>query len=123
MALRIKLSDTGSPAEQIADQLRGIIMAGHLAGGERLPSVRQLAGDLGIAPGTVARVYKSLESEGLITTRIGSGARVREGVTTTPRIVIASVREMVSVSHREGVSIDEILRVVRALWGREDPTD
>lgn len=123
MALRLKLGGNGSPAEQISDQLRGIIMAGLLAGGERLPSVRQLAGDLGIAPGTVARAYKLLESEGFITTRIGSGARVGEGINTFPRSVAAAAREIVSIGQREGVSLDEVLRVVGALWGREAPEE
>jgi len=48
-----------------------------LAEGDRLPPVRQLASDLGVAAGTVARTYRELEVEGLIATRRGAGTRVR----------------------------------------------
>ncbi|WP_091669186.1 GntR family transcriptional regulator [Amycolatopsis marina] len=41
-----------------------MIDSGSFAEGERLPPVRQLAGDLGVAPGTVMRAYKALERTG-----------------------------------------------------------
>jgi len=53
----ITLSTTGgTPAEQIHDQIRGLITTGALAANERLPSIRQLAADLRVAPGTIANV-------------------------------------------------------------------
>src|SRR5699024_8490657 len=45
---------------------------------ERLPSVRQLASDLEVAPGTVAKAYRPLEAEGLVVSRVGSETRVSE---------------------------------------------
>jgi len=71
--------DTASPVppyEQIRAQLAALITAGRLAEGERLPTVRQLAADLGLAPGTVARAYRELETAELIRTRRGAGSRV-----------------------------------------------
>jgi GntR family transcriptional regulator len=56
----------GSPSEQIAEQLRLQIAAGRLPAGASLPSVRQLARDLGIAPNTVVRAYNELERQGWV---------------------------------------------------------
>jgi GntR family transcriptional regulator len=56
------------PWRQVRDQILGQIDAGHLAVGTRLPPIRQLAADLGVAPGTVARAYKELEAEGVLHT-------------------------------------------------------
>ena len=57
-------------------QLEHLVAAGLLAPGTRLPPVRQLAADLGLAPGTVARAYSELESAGVLTTRRGGGTTV-----------------------------------------------
>ncbi|MDH6623828.1 GntR family transcriptional regulator [Streptomyces sp. LBL] len=64
------------PYEQIHAQLAGLITTGRLPEGERLPTVRQLAADLGLAAGTVARAYRELEAASLIRTRRGAGTRV-----------------------------------------------
>nr|BFE70493.1 hypothetical protein GCM10020092_037940 [Actinoplanes digitatis] len=49
-----------------------------LARGQRLPPLRQLAGDLGLAVGTVARTYRELEVAGLVESRRGRGTRVAD---------------------------------------------
>ena len=74
--------DTASPVppfEQIRSRVAELIVSGALAGGQRLPAVRQLAGDLRVAPGTVARAYKELETAGLLVTRRGAGTRGAPG--------------------------------------------
>nr|WP_087002957.1 GntR family transcriptional regulator [Gulosibacter sp. 10] len=114
--MRISLTGSGSPAEQIRDQLRGLIVTGHLLGEERLPSVRQLAADLGVAPGTVAKAYRSLEAEGLITSRIGAGTRVAPQTRGTPRAVLEHARALAEAGIREGVDFEEAVRVLRAMW-------
>src|SRR5678809_1739475 len=58
---------------QIIDQVLGGIAAGTLAGGDQLPTVRQLAVDLSINPNTVARAYRELELGGLLETHQGTG--------------------------------------------------
>lgn len=71
--------DTASPVppyEQIRAQLAALITTGRLPEGRRLPTVRQLAADLGLAAGTVARAYRELEAASLIHTRRGAGTRV-----------------------------------------------
>jgi GntR family transcriptional regulator len=71
--------DTASampPYDQIRAQLTSLITSGALPVGTRLPAIRQLAGDLGLAPGTVARAYRELEQAGLVATRGRHGTRV-----------------------------------------------
>ena len=57
------------PYEQLRLQITALIASGSLKIGDRLPAIRQLAGDLGAAPGTIARAYRELESHGLIQSR------------------------------------------------------
>ena len=62
------------------DQLRNAVIAavrdGRLAAGTRLPTVRELAGELGLAVNTVARAYRELESTGIVETRGRQGTFV-----------------------------------------------
>ncbi|HEY1429282.1 MAG TPA: GntR family transcriptional regulator [Candidatus Tumulicola sp.] len=78
------------PYRQIADQLRGAIESGVLPCGTLLPTVRQLAGDLGIAPNTVARAYADIQSEGWIVSEGRRGTRVAE---PAPAAALSSRRE------------------------------
>ena len=61
---------------QIRDQILSAISVGDLRHGERLPTVRQLAGFLGINRNTVAQAYRLLENDGHIITRAGGGTTV-----------------------------------------------
>jgi GntR family transcriptional regulator len=60
------------PYQQVVEQIRAAIERGELPPDSPLPTVRQLAGDLGIAPNTVARAYSELQSEGWL---VGDGRR------------------------------------------------
>jgi DNA-binding transcriptional regulator YhcF (GntR family) len=64
------------PFEQLRAGLVDAVASGELAAGERLPTVRRLAEDLGVAPGTVARAYRELEASGIIETRGRNGTFV-----------------------------------------------
>lgn len=75
-SVRIDPADPTPPYEQLRRQLATLITAGALAEGTRLAPVRQLAADLALATGTVARAYRELESEGLVRTARGAGTRV-----------------------------------------------
>ena len=67
------------PFEQLRVQLLEQIASGDLPQGARLPTVRRLAEDLGIAPNTVARTYRELEGDGVIETRGRHGSFVTSG--------------------------------------------
>lgn len=64
--------------EQVSSQVRSQILAGNLAAGERLPSIRALADGLGVSVITTKRAYSDLEAEGLIATVPGKGTFVSE---------------------------------------------
>lgn len=57
------------PYEQLRSQIATLIASGALRPEDRLPAIRQLAADLGIASGTVARAYRELETLGLVRAR------------------------------------------------------
>jgi GntR family transcriptional regulator len=62
--------------KQVTGQIRDAIAAGSLAPGTKLPSIREMAAELGISPITIKRAYSDLESEGFIITRAGIGSFV-----------------------------------------------
>lgn len=72
----VDVLDPTPPYEQLRRQLADLVGSGVLAPGDRLPPVRQLAADLGLAPGTVARTYRELEAAGYVRSRRGGGTRV-----------------------------------------------
>lgn len=72
------LPDARTPVfQQIVEQLHFAITAGELEPGTRLPSIRSTASELGIAPNTVAKAYRQLEFQGLISAQDRSGYLVR----------------------------------------------
>lgn len=74
--ISVDLGSATPPYEQIRAQISALIALGELVPGTRLPTVRRLAADLGIAAGTVARAYRELEQSGLIDTRRRNGTVV-----------------------------------------------
>lgn len=78
-SLHVVQADPTPPYEQLRRQLTALVAGGVLGPGARLPPVRQLAADLGLAPGTVARTYRELEQDGLVVSRRGAGTRVTAG--------------------------------------------
>lgn len=108
--------EDGSPARQIHDQISGLITTGRLGRGERLPSVRQLAADLAVAPGTVAKAYRSLEADGLLVTRVGSGTRVSDEAAPVSSTVAQAARSLATAARDEGLSLEDALRVLRSSW-------
>lgn len=62
--------------EQIQTELRRLMLTGVLPPGSRLPSVRELAGQLAINPNTIQRAYNELEAEGYIYSVAGKGSFV-----------------------------------------------
>ncbi len=76
MMLAIDPKSATPPFEQLRTQVRDLVTSGELAPGTRLPTVRRLAGDLDLAPNTVARAYRELETDGIIETRGRHGSFV-----------------------------------------------
>ena len=79
--MQIHVSDaSGTPYyQQVVSQIRLLVASGRLEPGEQLPAVRKLAEQLLINPNTVARAYRELEGEGVVSARRGAGVFVSEG--------------------------------------------
>jgi DNA-binding transcriptional regulator YhcF (GntR family) len=84
--LTVRIDDDSdlSIYEQIVAQVTEAVATALLRPGERLPTVRKLADDLDIAPGTVARAYGELERQGLVVTEGARGTRVAERTSSPP---------------------------------------
>ncbi|QIG43012.1 GntR family transcriptional regulator [Nocardioides anomalus] len=113
MRLSVDPADPTPPYEQLRRQLLDLVGTGALAPGDRLPPLRQLAGDLGLAVGTVARTYRELEAAGVLTSRRGGGTRVTDQARRLPEAARrARVRELAAtyLAHARalGASDDEI---------------
>ncbi len=76
MQIKIDNASDRPVYQQIIDQVKRDIALGRLGKDEKLPTVRQLAGQLAINPNTIAKAYQQMEREGIITTRPGLGAFV-----------------------------------------------
>lgn len=66
MILEVDASDPTPVYEQIRGQVVDMVVAGTLSAGTRLPTIRQLATDLGLAKGTVAKAYETLLRDGVV---------------------------------------------------------
>jgi GntR family transcriptional regulator/MocR family aminotransferase len=71
---------------QLERELREAIRSGRLGTGERLPSSRALARELGVSRGLVLDCYQQLQAEGYLTTRTGSATRVAAGAYLQPDV-------------------------------------
>lgn len=100
----------------IYEQFRGLIASGYLGEGERLPTIRQTASDMGVSPGTAARAFRQLEQDGLVVTRTGAGTRVARGASPLPASVVAKIRALVQLGQAAGSDLDEIQSAIRAVW-------
>lgn len=76
LGLSLKKDDGKSYLSQLYRQLRDLILSGQLPPGERFPSSRVLADEIGVSRNTVMTVYEQLQAEGYVTSMIGSGTRV-----------------------------------------------
>ncbi|MGU3409929.1 GntR family transcriptional regulator [Microbacterium sp. M1A1_1b] len=98
--------DVGSgvpPYEQIRQQYRTMITGGSLLVGTRLPTVRRLAADLGLAVNTVARAYRELESDGLVRSRGRAGTVVAPSLDEVRNQAEAAARRFADDMRRLGV--------------------
>ena len=95
------------------EQVRHAVDVGGLRPGERLPTVRRLAGDLAIAPNTIVKAYNELQRMGLIESRPGVGTVVAEGVEEVARErrveeVFERLRVLVRDAAALGISEDDL---------------
>jgi DNA-binding transcriptional regulator YhcF (GntR family) len=115
--IRIDVGSSTPLEEQIVRAFRQALAHGAAAPGEELPSVRQLAADLGVHWNTVARAYRRLADEGLLVVRRGRSVVVRDHPRSAPAITKAALRDTFADSVAQallgGCSHDEIAQAFR----------
>ena len=89
---------------QIADEMRERVLEGDWRPGERIPSIRELAVDLGVNPNTVTKSYQRLMDRGIISSRRGLGYFVSE-----------DARERALEEMKAEFLRDELPRILRAM--------
>jgi len=127
-ALRVDVTSPVPPYEQLREQIAGLIATGLLQAGQRLPPVRQVAADLGLAGGTVARAYRELAQAGLVEggggrhgTLIRSGPRTLADDQSGQRALSAAADHLAGLARDLGLSDDAVLAVVRNALARRTP--
>ena len=118
MILEVDPRSPVAPYEQLRQQVTALVLAGGLVPGDRLPSIRQLANDLGIAGGTVARSYRELESDGVVTThgRHGTVIKGAPELPGPPPALIEAARAYADRASRTGATLDDALTAVRVAF-------
>ncbi|MFL6142538.1 MAG: GntR family transcriptional regulator [Labedaea sp.] len=112
--LSIEPDSSVPPYEQVRTQLAGQINDGTLAVGTRLPTVRALAAELGLAANTVARAYRELEDAGLVDTRGRAGTFVSATGDRSRAEAARAAREYAASTRALGLAPAEALRIVAA---------
>ncbi|MDQ2849928.1 MAG: GntR family transcriptional regulator [Actinomycetota bacterium] len=126
-SLRIDLASPVPAYEQLRSQLTGLIETGALAPGDRLPPVRQLAADLGLAGGTIARAYRELDHAGLVQGhgRRGTVIKPRPAQDTAAKArhaALASAADRLAATARsQNLSDDAALSALHAALARLQP--
>ena len=108
------------PFEQLRRQIAGQVASGVLPAGTRLPTVRALAAEVGLAVNTVARVYRELEADGVVVTEGRRGTFVSPTAAASQGGVQAAVAAYVVAVRRAGLGITEAQRLVEEHWLDEE---
>ena len=101
------------PFEQVRSQLAALADAGTLPPGHRLPTVRRMADDLGLATNTVARAYRELEQTGVVVTRGRHGTFVAVRGADVEREAVRAAAQYAKTVRELGVGADRAVALVR----------
>jgi DNA-binding transcriptional regulator YhcF (GntR family) len=118
--LRIDLGSTTPVYRQIVDSLRALLVHGAFAPGERLPTVREMAIDLGVNHNTVAESYRLLAEEGWLDLKRHHGATVilrptQRAEPARQEDFVQRLRELAARAIADGVYKEEVARLLIAL--------
>ena len=104
---------------QIVQQARHAIAIGRVQPGERLPSVRAIATQLGVNPMTVSKAYSMLEQAGVVLRRPGIGMVVSDTVTNSVEAIHDDLRTLVQTAKQVGLLRKEVVDGINSIWEEE----
>lgn len=115
VTLSIDIDDASgvAPFEQLRARVAELARSGALPVGYRLPTVRGLADDLGLAPNTVAKAYRALEADGVIETRGRNGTFVAAAADAAARELARAAAAFAERAHRLGADPEAAGAAVR----------
>jgi DNA-binding transcriptional regulator YhcF (GntR family) len=113
MRIKVDANSDVPPFEQIRSTIAEQISAGELAVGTKLPTVRALATELGIAPNTAAKAYRELEQVGLLETRGRAGTFVSDAGDQAAARAAEAAAYYAQVTRALGLSRGEALAIVQ----------
>ena len=102
---------------QIKQEFMRLILSGAIAPGEKLPSVRDLAGTLSINPNTIQRAYRELEADGYLISIPGKGSFAAESsplLAQKKQALFAQIRTLAREAMALGATKDELLSQLEA---------
>jgi DNA-binding transcriptional regulator YhcF (GntR family) len=114
--LRVDAAASMPLFDQLRQQIIEAVRDGRLTAGTRLPTVRDLAGRLGLAVNTVARTYRELETAGIVETRGRFGTFVANA-DPAEAAMAAAARSFADTARVLGVGRQQALRYVEAAFG------
>jgi len=104
------------PYLQLVHQVRQSLLLGYLREGDRLPTVKEVAGDLAINPNTVVKAYRQLEHEGLAGGRPGQGTFITATLASPPQYASealrASLAQWLRDAEEAGLSNDAVTALI-----------
>ena len=108
------------PFEQVRRQIAAGVAGGGLGPGQKLPTVRRLAAELGLAVNTIARAYRELESDGVVVTQGRRGTSVRSEAVdgAGSGTVRHGADDYATTARIHGLSLTEAIRLVESAWSR-----
>ena len=117
MQIRINTHDGVPIYLQVVNQIKYLVAAGRLSGGDELPAIRTLAETLIVNPNTIARAYRELERAGIVEKRRTAGTFVTDQGSPLARkermkILTERIDQLLAESEQMNVSLEEIVKLV-----------
>ena len=110
--------------EQLVEQLRRQLFLGVAEAGEALPSVRQLAPELGINPNTIQKAYRRMEAEGMIVSVPGKGSFISDDLAEMLKRQrteqLARARQTLEVCREMGLSKETLQSLINDVFKEGD---
>ena len=110
--------------EKLVEQLRRQLFLGVVEAGQAMPSVRQLATELGINPNTIQKAYRRMEAEGMIVSVPGKGSFISDNLADMLRRQrdeqLEKTRQQLATCREMGLSKEMIEKLIEEVYKEED---